>query len=586
MKKFINYLMFIALFAVALNFTSCQEEFEELPDGNNEEVIIASSNTAKLVANTASKDGSSDNIVDNASCFAVQFPYTVNVNGLDITIDSLEDLKLIEEIFDSVDTDDDIVEFLFPITITTADYSEIVINNKEELRKAAEECIEGGDDDDIECIDFVYPITLYTFDINKQKTGSVVVENDKQLRRFFANLEDNDLVSFDFPITLKSYDGTETVVDSNAELATALENAKEMCDEDDDDDHNDDDFTKERLDNYLVECPWLVKEVKREGNYQTDQYFEYLMNFKEDGTVKVKDRQGNYLEGEWSTRVGENRILLKLEFDALVDFTLEWHVYELEDGKIKFYAGDGDKIILKRHCVDDKDPDTLREVLKECSWIIKKVINDGVNVNRLLGFEFEFKPEGVVTLSDGETTSNGSWEITKNDDDVLVMAITMADEEGVSFEWILSDLRNDRLKFEIPDSPWELVLERNCDNDEGDEDVVWIRGLFKDTNWKVDLFSENQDPSTESYEGYSFAFGPNGVITVLNPDEEEAGKGRWFVYRNSENKLEMIITFGVNSPFYDLANDYKILEVEEDRLELKHENDENGYDHLIFKLIV
>ena len=85
-------------------------EFEELPQGNEQQAIAASSSTAKLVERTSSSDGSFDNIVDGTSCIAIQFPYTVEVAGIQLTIDSMADLKLIEEIFDSVDGDEDFLE--------------------------------------------------------------------------------------------------------------------------------------------------------------------------------------------------------------------------------------------------------------------------------------------------------------------------------------------------------------------------------------------------------------------------------------------------------------------------------------------
>ncbi|WP_298501883.1 hypothetical protein [uncultured Maribacter sp.] len=583
MKKFFKTTLFASLLVLALSFTSCQDEFEELTTGEETEAISSTSAAAKLIKDTSSQDGSFDNIVDGVSCFAIEFPYTVNVNGLEVNIDSKDDLETIEEILDKLDVDEDIVNILFPITVTLADFTEIVINSKEELREKAKDCIEGGGDDDIECIDFVYPIKVYSFDINQQQTGSATVESDKQLRRFFGNLEENQLVSMDFPITLKLYDGSEMVVNNNAELARAIESAKEACDEDDDNDHNDDDFSKERLDNYLVMCPWLIHEVNRNDQDQTEQYFEYAMNFKEDGSVKAFDREGNAVEGTWTTRVGENRVLLKLEFNDLVDFSLEWFVYEIGDGKIKLFVDGANKIIMKKACnILNQDPNTLREVLKECSWIIKKVHRDGQEIDRLLGYEFNFMAEGVVTLSSGDVSSEGSWEIAQNNQGRLVMAITMGNEPGVSFEWPLSDLRDDRLKFEIPGTDYELILERNCDNDVNDEDVVWIRGLFNESQWEIALFSENQDPSTESYTNYSFTFGPNGKITVYNPNQVEVSTGRWFVYRNSEEQLEMILNFGTENNFYPLANDYKILEVEENRLELKHYND-SGYDHLVFE---
>lgn len=585
MKKFFNYAFYSSLLVLAFTFTSCQEEFEPLPEEEaQEEAINASSSTAKLIEDTCSNDGSFDNIVDQSSCFNIKFPYSVIINGINLTINSVENLDVIEEMFDALEDDEDVLDIIFPITIIMADYAEVTINGIEDLREIAQKCKEGGDDDDIECIDFVYPITLYTFDLNNEETGNVIVEDDKDLRRFFAGLDKNDLISMDFPVTLKLYDGTEMVVNSNAELAAAIEGAKELCDEDDDNDHNDDDFDQERLNNYLVECPWLIHEVKRENQLQTAQYIDYLMNFTEDGVVKVIDREGNMLNGTWSTRVAENRVLLKLEFDELVDFTLEWYVYELGEGEIKLYAGDDNRIIMHSGCdIINDDPNTLREVLKECSWIIKRVFNEGQEIKRLLGFEFNFAPEGVVTLSSGDVVSQGSWEITTNEQGRLVMAITMGDEPGVSFEWPLSDLRDDRLKFSIPGTDYELVLERNCDNDENDEDVTWIRGLFNDTDWELALFSQNEDPMTEAYGGYTYKFGVDGTITVLDQDMQEISTGKWYVYRNSDHKLEMIIRFGPDSNFQPLSNDYKILEIEENRIELKHENHNGGYDHLVFE---
>ena len=589
MKKFINYTFYASLLIIGLTFTSCQEEFEPLPEeGLEQEAIAANSTTAKLIENTTSNDGSFDNIVDESSCFNIKFPYAVKVNGFELTINSHEDLDAIEEIFDALEEDEDILDIIFPITISLADYAEITLDGIEDLRELAQECKEDGDDDDIECIDFVYPITVYTFDINNEETGNVSVEGDKDLRRFFAGLDDNDLISLNFPITLKLYDGSTMVVDSNAALANAIENAKEMCDEDDDNDHNDDDFTQERLENYLVECPWLIHEVKRDNQLQTDQYIDYVMNFKDDGTVKVVDREGYMLNGTWSTRVSEYRVLLKLEFDELVDFTLEWYVYEVGEGKIKLYAGDDNKIIMYMGCdIINDDPNTLREILTECSWIIKRVFDDNQEIKRLLGFEFNFEAGGAVTLSSGDIVSQGNWEITANAQGRLVMAITMGDEPGVSFEWPLSELRQDRLKFEIPGTDYELVLERNCDNDDNDEDVTWIRGLFNNTQWELALFSQNEDPLTDAYGDYTYEFGMDGTITVLemdmNMELQVISNGKWYVYRNSDNKLEMIIRFGSESNFYPLSNDYIILEVEDNRLELKHENKNGGYDHLVFE---
>jgi hypothetical protein len=581
MKKFMSYLMFTGLLLVALSFTSCQEEFEELPGEDNQEAIMASSSTAQLIKRTSSKDGSYDNIVDGASCFAINFPYTVNVNGLEVSIDSAEDLKLIKNIFAEVEVDDDILEIIFPVTITLSDYTEIVMNNKEELRAKAKECIEGGDDDDIECIDFVYPIVVYSFDINLQQTANVTVENDMQLRRYFAERGDDDLLSFDFPISLELYDDTTVSVSNNAELANAIETAKSECDEDDDDDYND--FTQERLKEYLVACPWLVNEVIRANVDNTGQYFDYVMNFTEDGKVVMKDRIGNSLMGTWSTRIGDNRVLLKLEFEALADFSLEWFVYDLDNGKIKFYAGDGERIIMKKACdIVDNTPDTLREVLRECSWVIKKVKLNNEDVDRLLGYEFNFHAEGVVTLSNESNISEGQWAITTNAQGRLVMAITMGDEPGVSFEWLLSDLRDKRLGFSIEDSNYELVLERVCDNNTNDGDVAEIGNIMMGGDWIVALYKDAGENETADFIEYDFAFSANHNVTV-SQNLDPLLNGLWRVIRDSEGKLKVYLNLGEDVPFYDLTNDWDFVSITTNRIELKHKNDDGSYDNLVFE---
>ena len=584
MKKFMSYLMYGSLLLLALNFTSCQEEFEELPGEDSQEAILASSSTGQLIQRTSSKDGSYDNIVDGASCFAINFPYVVNVNGLDIEIDAVEDLKLIKNLFDEVEIDDDILDIVFPIYITLSDYSEIKINNREELRERAKECLEGGDDDDIECIDFVYPMVVYSFDINLQQTGSVTVENDMQLRRYFSERGDDDLLSFDFPISLKLYNDTKISVNNNAELAQAIETAKSECDEDDDNDFHDNDFTQERLEEYLVACPWLVREVIRANLDNTDQYFEYVMNFTEDGKVVMKDRVGNSLMGTWSTKIGDNRVLLQLEFEALADFSLEWFVYDLDNGKIKLYAGEGERIIMRKACdIVDNTPDTLREIIKECSWVIKKVKLNNEEVDRLLGYEFNFLAEGVVTLSSESNISEGSWAITTNAQGRLVMAITMGDEPGVSFEWLLSDLRDKRLGFSIEDSNYELILERVCDNNANDGDVPEIRNIMMGGEWLVAKYMIGDNDETQNYAAFTFAFQAALAVNVTTGETGPAYPGLWRIIRDSEGELKCYLNFGLATAMEVLMDDWKIVSITNSRIELKNISGDGTIKILVFE---
>lgn len=571
MKKSFVYAAITALFVMALLFTSCQKEHDMVTPTNDDEAIVANSATAKLIERTSSNDGSFDNIVDGASCLEIRFPYTVSINGLEITINSIQDLEIIEFIFDEIEDDEDILDIIFPITVTMGDYTEVTINGPEELRELAEDCIEGGDDDDIECIDFVYPITLFTFDINAQQTGSVTVNSDMEMRRFFAGLDENDLISIDYPVTMVLSDGTEVQANSNSELASIIEMAKDACDEDDDNDHNDDDFTQEQLDELLVECPWLIREVQRDAINQTDQYFEYLMTFTEDGAVNVKDRQGNSLTGTWSTRVANHKVLLKLEFNVLVDFNLEWFVYELNEGVIKLFSEGGNKIIMESVCdLVETDPETLRGILMECSWIIQKVKNQGGEIDRLLGYEFNFMAQGIVTLSSEANTITGTWEISTNAQGRLVMAMEFGEEPALNFEWPLRDLADDRLKFEIEEIDYELVLQRVCDENNDDGDIPEIRNILMGGEWVVAQYSEDGGSSTSTYASYTFNFQSNNVLAVTPSPTGPTFESLWRVLRNSDNQLKVYLNImGEADPSLNLTDDWDFVSITNDRLELR-----------------
>lgn len=474
MKKFLNHLMIAGLFSVSFIFISCQEEFEELPGSDADATILASSSTAKLIERASGKDGSFDNVIDGASCFAIQFPYVVNVNGLDITIDSMEDINLVKQIASGIQVNDDVLQIIFPITVTKSDFTELVINGKEDLRELARACNESNDDP-IGCISFVYPMTLYTFDINKQQTGNVTVNGDKDLRQFFANLSGSDLVSIDFPVSLKKADGTKVQVSTNAELAITIANAKDDCD---DVIYNEDDCvncTTEQLTAFLSGCAsWYVHDFELDNEPNLEQEFSgFEFSFRGDGSVTVS-KNGNSSAGTWAASGTGNNISVVINIPDYPNFNATWKLHSLENygdwKKVKFRFGDKNELVFKSNCGSSGgagvNPDNLRAILKECQWIIKKVKNQGEEIERLLEQKFSFGMDGTVLLSNGVLTTEGSWEITTNEVGYTVLAISIGNEPGLSFEWPISELRYDRLEFGIRPN-FELILEKSCETGGG-----------------------------------------------------------------------------------------------------------------------
>jgi len=269
------------LFLTGLSYTSCRTEETEIIQAPEDETLVANSSIALLMQRTASNDGSKDNIVDKANCFDINFPYTVNANGQDVILYSTEDYAIIECVLDQSDADIDSVNIIFPISITKADFSETTITNTAELNSYANTCNgENVVDDDIECLDFQYPITASIFNSNNELLDTTNIDSDFQLYQFIADLDQNDIVTIDFPFSVVLSNDSEILINNLNELEFTIENAENMCDEDDDYDYNDDDCddcTPVEIANLLTSCSnWEVNRLKRNNTDYDNVYDGYV----------------------------------------------------------------------------------------------------------------------------------------------------------------------------------------------------------------------------------------------------------------------------------------------------------------------
>lgn len=566
MKTKLNLLYALPFFAL-LMFASCQKEAVEITEPNTQETFVAESNLAALITNTSTKDGSSDNILDAANGFSVNLPVTVYVNGVEMTVNSEEDFELIEEIFDKSDDDTDSIEFVFPITVTLSDYSQVVIKNQEELN-ALREQYSRENDDDIECIDFKYPITLSVYNLDFQVIDVVTINSDEQLHRFIKNLQGGVLVSLNFPVTLIYQDGTTIDAHNIQELESIIKEARNACDEDDDNDWNDDDFTKERLDKLLVSCPWIVHDVERNSVSLANDYREYVMVFREDGTVKVRKRNGDMLTGTWTTHITDRGAKITLHFETLVDFTLEWFVYEIHLGKIKLYTDGGNRIILEKACdiVVDQTIERIKNILSECLWRVERLFVDGAeNEADYIGTPLKFFPDGAVKIRVNGEFVSGTWEVIPANAG-FVLRIFLDGRPNLQLHWLITFLEPNLIKLENQNSV--MVLKQHCPD--FDEDVKYITAILNEGIWDIAKYQVGDHNLTADFTMYGIDFLETGALKVLNPNNTIVDYGAWLVYRNEG--LFLGLNFGTDSNFNMFNHRWKIASVSATRIELKNYN--------------
>jgi hypothetical protein len=348
----------LALLLSVAFFTSCRTEDDLSIDPPAEQTIVANSVIADLLNRTSQNDGSFDNIIDNASCFNVQLPVTVIANGTEVTVDSMNDYQTIEDIFDADNNDTDTLDIMFPITVVFSDYTTSVVNNYPELLALIAQCPEeNSDDDDIECIDFQYPITASIFNKNNEQIDTIVINNDNDMYDFIDDLDDYAAVTISFPITVILADGSAMTINNIAELQLAIEDAEDTCDEDDDNDYNDDDCdncTTSDLEAILINCTnWTVDELELNDNDLEDQYNGYVFNFGNNGTITVTEN-GNTITGTWSATGSGNNIDFIIDIPSLPDFNGTWNLQEFEqesgETEIEFEKANDDELSFKSNC--------------------------------------------------------------------------------------------------------------------------------------------------------------------------------------------------------------------------------------------
>ena len=340
--KIAKNLLLLSLMSIIF-LSSCRtEEFigEPVP---NENSLKDNSSVATAMQRTAMNDGSGDNILDMANCFTVKLPVNVTVNGIPISINTIDDLDLIEDNIEAFLFDDDIVNFEFPITVILNDFSEEQINDQQEYDELAAKCPgENEFDDDIECLDFVYPISASVFNTITENLETVTITSDLAMYNFIEALDDDLVVTVNFPISVILFDGTVVTVNSLDELENTIDSNEDACDEDDDYDFFDDDCvacTTNQLEAVLTGCSdWTVDRLDLGILELEDLYAGHLFNFNLDGTFTVQNALTTF-SGTWSSSGSGENITVVLNIIGLPDFNLTWNLHELEPDKVDLRVG-------------------------------------------------------------------------------------------------------------------------------------------------------------------------------------------------------------------------------------------------------
>ncbi|WP_228853546.1 hypothetical protein [Aegicerativicinus sediminis] len=349
MKRLLIFVLILTL------VVSCRKESIDFYAPSEEEQLVASSTAAILMENTSLLDGSRDNIIDKASCLTVIFPVEVEIDDETIVINSLEDLDLLEDLLDEKNDDD--YDLIYPFQVLTSDFNIVTIVNEDQLEDYIESCPQDGSDDDIECIDFVYPVTFLSFNIATESIDTYNIFTDNDMFDFLSSLTPADVVSIQFPLVLKTSDEETLTVNNIQELQSTLAAYEDFCNEDDDLDFRDDDCygcTPDNLLDILTQCDyWEVDKLER-YDYDYDDYYEgYSFQFSRDGKITV-DYDGELYYGTFETSGQDNDLIVTINIPEMPYCNNNWRLHKIENSygetKINFRKGENDRMRYESEC--------------------------------------------------------------------------------------------------------------------------------------------------------------------------------------------------------------------------------------------
>jgi len=335
-----NFKLLTAILLVSiLTFTSCQDEIDN-ENGNRENTNSATSPTANNLERSSMYDGSFDDFLDGMSCSSILLPVTATINDTEITIINESQYELVLNILGAFTNDDDSIEFQFPLSVKLSNYTEVEVSNQTEYDAlmGACEAAENEAKDAINCLDIDFPITILTYSLNFDQTGSVVIESEQALYTYMNNFGNDELFSVNYPITATLNSDTVIEITSDMDLSARINECLGVEDDMDEAEENAD-----ALENILVEGTFKVQSFIAAGVDTANDYADYTLDFANDlsctaeNTVNatIEDVEGTYAVAS------EVDVFLSLTFSGNATFELlnnTWEVTSYSENTISLQS--------------------------------------------------------------------------------------------------------------------------------------------------------------------------------------------------------------------------------------------------------
>lgn len=323
--KTIKYLL---MSFTAIVFISCQNE-ETLIIQDTSQNLTAVSPLTGLISRVSQNATSRDNVLDNSSCFNIQLPVIVIVNGKQITVSNQNDYITVQAALDAFSNDNDIINFVYPITIQYKNFNTQLITNVDQLDDVIDNCDEDDGFDEIDCIHINYPIKIDIYNTNSQIAKTVTIQNDVDLYNFLEDIESNVFISINYPISITDLNSQKVIITNNSDFENNIEESIKDCGT------NSGTGGNPNLTSILTDGTWHVS-YYFDNIDETSNYNGYNFTFNSNGSVAAV-KGTSTIGGTWSTSVnsGQDILLLKFNDSKLDELEDDWKITEYTTTNIR-----------------------------------------------------------------------------------------------------------------------------------------------------------------------------------------------------------------------------------------------------------
>ncbi|WP_324470312.1 hypothetical protein [Flavobacterium sp.] len=325
MKKYYKILISFMLISII----GCQKE-EETIIQDDTQTFTSSSALSGLLLRTSQFPTAFDNVLDSSSCFSVQLPVTVIVNNQQIVVSNQLDYQLVQNAINQFSNDDDIVNFVYPITIVYQNFQTQILQNSNDLDDVLDECDEDDGFDEIDCININYPIVLNIYDSNNQVANTITITSNSMLFNFLSNTNSSTLLAVVFPISVTNSNGQNVVINNNAELENFIEDSISDCDDDSNGGSNNTTLTQ-----IFTSGTWYISYFFDDVD-ETNYFNGYNFTFNSNGS-SLAIKNSNTISGTWNIYNDSGAEKIELSFDGLLLDEIEddWRIIEYTPTLIK-----------------------------------------------------------------------------------------------------------------------------------------------------------------------------------------------------------------------------------------------------------